>query len=164
MLGGFTLGVNKNARIVYKMARKSRVRRQIKSRRTQRRRLLVGGKTPIANVQFNEKAESLSKNPFNMVLEFNNGYVKYGDVKIGIYKDNMPERYYMVEPFVPNVNLYGRPLTEEEVEKHEKKQIKVKPVVKKSSSYYGILSSLVTPRSSVENDKKTPYSTFSSSD
>ena len=162
MLGGFALGVNKNARIVYKMARKSRVRRQIKSRRTQRRRRLVGGtKQPIANVQFNEKADALSKNPFNMVLEFNNGYVKYGDVKIGIYKDNMPERYYMVEPFVPNVNLYGRPLTDEELEKHEKKQIKVKPTVKKSSSYYGVLSALITPGSSAEKKSKTPYSTFS---
>jgi len=162
VLGGFALSINKNARILYKMARKSRVRRQIKSRRTQRRRRLVGGaKQPIANVQFNEKANSLSKNPFNMVLEFNNGNVKYGDIKIGTYKDNMPERYYMVEPFVPNVHLYGRPLTDEEVENHEKKQVKTKPTINKKSSYFTRISALITPGSSVEKDKKTPYSTFS---
>jgi hypothetical protein len=95
-----------------------------------------------------------------MVLEFNNGYVKYGDVKIGTYKDNMPERYYTVEPFVPNVNLYGRPLTEAEVEKHEKSQVKMKPAVKNVSSYYGRLSALITPVSSIEKDKM-PYSAFS---
>lgn len=146
------------------MARKSRVIRKIKSRRTQRRRLVGGTKQPIANVQFNEKANSLSKNPFNMVLEFNNGYVKYGDVKIGTYKDNMPERYYTVEPFVPNVYLYGRPLTEVEVANHEKHQVKTKSAVKKPSSYYGRLSALITPGSSIEKDKKPPYSTFSSSE
>ena len=146
------------------MARKSRVIRKIKSRRTQRRRLVGGTKQPIANVQFNEKANSLSKNPFNMVLEFNNGYVKYGDVKIGTYKDNMPERYYMVEPFVPNVHLYGRPLTEVEVEKHEESKVQTKPTINKKSSYFTRISALITPGSSIEKGKKPPYSTFSSSE
>jgi len=143
------------------MARKSRVRRQIKSRRTQRRRRLVGGtKQPIANVQFNNNADSLSQNIFGMVLKFNNGNVKYGDIKIGTYKDNIVDGYYTVEPFKPNVHLYGRQLTDVELKAHGLTETHhAAPKTTKSSYYSKMKSALITPRSS----SGSRYSTFSSS-
>ena len=145
------------------MARKSRVRRQMKSRRTQRQRFTGGTKKTIANVQFNHKADSLSQSIFDMVLEFNNGSVKYGDVKIGTYKDQIIDGYYKVEPFVPSVHLYGRPLTDAELKTHgitDTNHIALNNT--KSSLYSKIKSTLITPRSS-SVDYNKGYSTFSTS-
>ena len=108
-----------------------------------------------------------------MVLEFDNGFVKYGDVKIGTYKDNIEEGYYQIEPFMPSVQLYGRPLTEAEQEARTTHSVAAKPIVKKNTSYINKLSTLITPGSSAEKDiklnnikpadKKPSYYSFTSS-
>lgn len=146
------------------MARKSRVRRRIKARHTRRRQVTGGESDYLTDVQFNEQADSFSSIGFNIVLRFNSGNVYYGDINVGTYNSPLKDGSYTVYKIEPSQRLYGRPLTEKEVEKHEEIKVKTKPAVKKSSSYYGRLSALITPRSSIEKDKKPPYSTFSSSE
>ncbi len=142
------------------MARKSRAQKKTNFRRTRRRRF-AGGRHPIANVQFNNKAELLSHNPFNMILEFNSGSVIYGDTKIGTYEDKLNDGYYTIEPFNVHVGLYGRPLTETELNAH-----KQATVTNKKSSYYSRMKDkLITPRpySVKDQPQYTSFSTSSSS-
>jgi len=155
------------------MARKSRVRRRIKARHTRRRQVTGGESDYLTDVQFNEQADSFSSIGFSILLRFNSGNVYYGDINVGTYKSPLKDGSYTVYKIEPSQRLYGRPLTEKEVEKHEEIKVKTKheeikvktkPDVKKSSSYYGRISALITPGSSIKKDKKPPHSTFSSSE